>query len=92
MTLYVCWGTFPLPTGHACNRAHSALTEAGYRPKVVRSYGSRMLPDFLNVMPGRREAKKLTGRTDVPLLVTDDDEVIQGSKQIADWAKAHPAS
>jgi hypothetical protein len=28
----------------------------------------------------------------VPLLITDDDQVIQGSKEIASWAKANPAT
>jgi hypothetical protein len=28
----------------------------------------------------------------VPVLVCDDDTVIQGSKRIIAWAQAHPAS
>jgi hypothetical protein len=28
----------------------------------------------------------------VPVLVTDDDQVIQGSKEIVEWAKANPAA
>jgi hypothetical protein len=28
----------------------------------------------------------------VPVLVTDDDTVVQGSKKIISWAQAHPAS
>jgi hypothetical protein len=28
----------------------------------------------------------------VPVLVTDDDTVIQGSKKIIAWAQAHPAN
>ena len=31
------------------------------------------------------------GSSWVPLLVTDDGEVIQGSQRIVDWAQAHPA-
>jgi glutathione S-transferase-like protein len=92
--LYVCWGTFtttPRPGGHPCGNAYRALREAGHDPDVVRSYGLGMLPDFLNNTSGRREVKELTGNTWVPVLVTDDGEVIQDSKRIIDWARANPA-
>jgi hypothetical protein len=94
MKLYVCYGTWkpaPRPGGHPCGVAHQALVDAGHRPNVVRSYGLGMLPDALNVTPGRREVKRLTGNTWVPVLVTDEGEVVQGSREIADWAQAHPA-
>lgn len=82
----------PRPGGmHPCGVANRALEEAGHRPEVVRSYGAGALPDFLNLTPGRREVKRLTGRTWVPVLVTDDDEIVEGSQAIVDWAKAHPA-
>ena len=35
--------------------------------------------------------KELTGEYSVPVLVTDDDEVVAGSEEIAAWAKANPA-
>ena len=94
MKLYICWGTFgsPRPGGHPCKNAHDALTEAGHNPEVVKSYGLGVLPDFMNQTSGRKEVKKLTGNTWVPLLVTDDDQVIQGSKEIAAWAKQNPAT
>jgi hypothetical protein len=94
MKLYVCYGTFtaaPRPGGHPCGVAHEALREAGYEPEVVKSYGWGILPDFLNPSSGRREVRKLTGSNTVPVLVTDDGEVIQESKKIKEWAKAHPA-
>jgi hypothetical protein len=94
LKLYVCYGTFkPAPRrgGHPCGQAYHALKEAGYDPEVVRSYGYGLLPDFLNPSSGRREVKKLTGKTWVPVLVTDDDEVISESREIIAWAKAHPA-
>lgn len=95
MKLYVCYGTWkhaPRRGGaHPCGVAYEALVGAGHRPKVVRSYGSGLLPDFLNVTPGRREVKRLTGNTWVPVLVTDEDHVVQGSRKIVDWARAHPA-
>ena len=98
MRLYVCWGTFPVPwprhndswrpDAHPCKRAHDALREAGHAPEVVKSYGFSFLPDFTR---GRREAKRLTGESYVPVLVLDDGEVISDSKNIAAWAAEHPA-
>jgi hypothetical protein len=46
----------------------------------------------MNQTSGRKEVKRLTGNTWVPALVTDDDEVIQGSDKIAAWAKKNPAT
>jgi len=95
MKLYVCYGTFtktPRPGGHPCGNAHRALKEAGYDPKVVRSYGLGILPDVLNRTSGRTEAKRLTGKTMVPVLVTDDGEVVSDSREIVKWAKANPAT
>ena len=95
MKLYVCYGTFtvtPRPGGHPCGNAHEALKQAGYEPEVVRSYGLGLLPDFMQVTRGRREVKRLTGNYWVPVLVTDDGAVIQGSHRIVDWARTNPAS
>ena len=91
MKLYVCWGTFSLPGGHACAKADEALKESGYEPTVTRSYGAAMLPDFVNRTEGRREAKRLTGKTTVPVLVTDQGEVVAESGNIARWAKENPS-
>jgi len=91
MKLYVCWGTVETLGGHPWRKASDALEEAGYHPQVVRSYGARLLPDALNFTPGRRQVKRLTGKVDVPALVTDDGEVVQGSEKIAEWARANPA-
>lgn len=90
MKLYVCYGTFPTPRpgGHPCKTAYDALREAGYEPEVVRTYGWGPLPDITS---GRREVKRLTGQSWVPVLVTDDGRTIQDSKAIVAWAKAHPA-
>jgi hypothetical protein len=94
MKLYVCWGTFPSPRpgGHPCRNAHEALKDAGYEPEVIKSYGLGIFPDAMNRTKGREEAKRLTGRTFVPVLVTDDGEAIADSKNIIAWAKANPAS
>jgi hypothetical protein len=96
MKLYVCYGDFtaaPRPGGHPCGVASKALKEAGHDPQIVRSYGWRLLPDVFNRTRGRREVKKLspTNSVDVPLLQTDDGNVIQGTKEIVDWAAKHPA-
>ena len=94
MKLYVCWGTFstPRPGGHPCGNAYQALKDAGHDPEVVKSYGLALLPDGLNRTSGRREAKRLTGKTTVPVLVTDDGEVVADSRNIVAWAKQHPAA
>jgi Glutathione S-transferase, N-terminal domain len=95
MKLYVCYGTFtktPRPGGHPCGNAYHALRDAGHDPELVKSYGWSILPEFLNRSAGRRKAKELTGSYEVPVLVTDDGEVISDSKKIVAWAKAHPAS
>jgi hypothetical protein len=93
MKLYVCWGTFQAPWrpgGHPCRNAYQALTEAGWEPDVERVYGWAPLPDFLNPMRGK--IRELTGNDWVPVLVTDDDEVVQGSDKIAAWALDNPAA
>ncbi len=95
MKLYVCYGTWkaaPRPGGHPCGVAYHALVDAGHEPEVVLTYGLGMLPGFINELaPGRREVKRLTGNHWVPVLVSDDNEVIQGSQEIASWARGHPA-
>jgi glutathione S-transferase len=94
MRLYVCWGTFwtPRPGGHPCHNAYEALTEAGHDPEVVRVYGLGWGPRFLNVMTdGRRQIEELTGQRMVPVLVTEDGDVIHDSVRIAEWAERNPA-
>lgn len=98
MRLYVCWGTFPVPwprtglpwrpSAHPCKSAHDALRRAGHSPEIVRTYGLASLPDFTT---GRKQVKRLTGESWVPVLVLDDGEVITDSQDIAAWARDHPA-
>jgi len=95
--LYVCWGTFAVPWprksaswrpgAHPCKRAYDALKAAGHSPEVVRVYGFAGLPD---VTRGRREVKRLTGESFVPVLVLDDGTVIKESGEIVAWAAANP--
>jgi hypothetical protein len=91
--LYICYGNFrsPRPGGHPCRTAQEAVKAAGYKPEVIKSYGLGYLPGLFNMTRGRREVKKLTGSYMVPVLVTDDGTVTQGSHEVADWANAHPA-
>jgi hypothetical protein len=93
--LYVCWNTMQTPRpprGHPCHNAHKALRDAGYDPEVIKVRGLGVGPRFMHVMTdGRREVEKLTGSPTVPVLVTDDGEVINESQRIVEWAKAHPA-
>ena len=94
MKLYICWGTFhsPRPGGHPCRNAYQALREAGHEPELIKSYGLGILPDTpFNQTDGRKEAKRLTGKSVVPVLGTDDGEVVSDSKNIVDWAKKNPA-
>ncbi len=98
MKLYVCWGTFPVPwprrgaswrpAEHPCKKAYDALTHAGHSPSVVKCYGLARLPDLTR---GRREVKRLTGASFVPVLVLDDGEVIAESENIVAWARRRPA-
>jgi Glutathione S-transferase, N-terminal domain len=94
MRLYICWGTFQTirPGGHPCHNAYNALRDAGHDPELVRVHGLGIGPRFLQVKTaGRKEVEELTGSPMVPVLVTDDDEVINESKRIVAWAEAHPA-
>src|SRR5919204_525209 len=85
--LYVCWGTFPVPWprrsaswrpgAHPCKKAHDALKGAGHSPDVVKAYGFAALPDITHT---RKEVKRLTGESFVPVLVLDDGQVIPDSK------------
>ncbi len=86
LKLYVCWTTNEIYGTHACGNAYIALKELGHDPEVVKAYGWRVLPEVMNKTKGRVDVKDLTGDITVPVLVTDDGEVVKGSKQIEEWA------
>jgi hypothetical protein len=67
------------------------LKDAGHEPDVIKSYGFAPLPGLFNRTRGRSEVQELTGNRWVPALVLDDGTVIDGSKEIVDWARANPA-
>jgi hypothetical protein len=96
MKLYVCYGTWTAGKAvhpHPCGEAHKAVVAAGHAPEVIRSYGLGVLPGMINGLTGgRRKVKELTGNYWVPVLVTDDGTVVQGSQKIIDWAHANPAA
>jgi len=52
-----------------------------------------MAPALSLVVPtsGRKEVKRLTGESFVPVLVLDDGEVIKDSKRIIEWARGNRA-
>jgi hypothetical protein len=68
--------------------AHDALRAAGHSPDVVKAYGFAALPDITRA---RKEVKRLTGESFVPVLVLDDGQVIRDSKNIVAWARDNPA-
>lgn len=94
MKLYICWGTFqtPRPGGHPCANAYNAVREAGHDPEIVKVHGLGVGPRLFHwVTSGRKEVERISGQRSVPVLVTDDAEVIADSKRIIEWAQAHPA-
>ncbi len=94
MKLYVCWGTFATPGhGHPCRTAHQALLAAGYEPEVIKVRGLGVGPRIFQwITDGRREVEELSGQRAVPVLVTDDGEVIAESERIVEWAAANAAA
>ena len=93
MKLYVCWGTFPtFGSGHPCRNALDGLQAAGHQPEIVRSFGWGLLPAVLNRSEGRRLARQRTGKSWLPLLITDAGDAVSGSNNIKSWAAQHPGS
>jgi glutathione S-transferase len=42
--------------------------------------------------PQRRKVREVSGQNWVPVLVTDEGEVVKDSRNIVEWAKNNPAS
>jgi len=76
---------------HPCGLAYHALRDAGHDPEVTHALGWNKLPRVMNLTPGRREAERLTGSLTVPVLITDDGEVVAESGPIRRWARENPA-
>ncbi len=93
MKLYVCWGTFREPFHrHPCRAAHRALLAAGHRPELVKVRGLGVGPRLFHwTTKGRREVELVSGQRVVPVLLTDEGEVVVESTAIVAWAGSHPA-
>ena len=76
--------------GHPCGRAVRAVRDAGHKPEIVAVGGYKLMP-WTRRGDVRAEVERLSGQSDVPILVLDDGEVISGTSTIINWAKAHPA-
>lgn len=57
-------------------------------PEVVKTGGCYRTDPFF---PGRREVKRLTGNYEVPTLVLDNGTIIDGSRNIVEWARSNEA-
>ena len=85
MKLYVCWGTFqtPAPAARApCHNAYDGAEEAGHDPEVDQGPRARRSGRGSCHLKtdGRREVERLSGQRVVPVLVTDDGEVVADSQ------------
>jgi glutathione S-transferase len=74
---------------HPCGIAAKALNEAGH------TYEHKTVGGFKNIPFSRRgkraEIVALTGQEDVPVLLLDDGQTVQGSSAIIAWAAANSA-
>jgi glutathione S-transferase len=67
------------------------LRAAGYEPEVIKVRGLGVGPRIFHwTTDGRREVEELSGQRVVPVLVTDEGDVINESARIVEWATAHP--
>lgn len=91
MILYTCaarkLGADAPIVKHPCGVAAKALDESGHRYEHKVVGGFKRIP--LSRRGRRTEILELTGQEDVPLLVTDDGTLVQGSQAIVAWARAH---
>jgi glutathione S-transferase len=88
LTLYVCHVDERVPGAlHACRRAQDALRDAGHDfEKVVYGKG-RPLGLFTNGQ--RPELKEMSGQEKLPVLKLADGSTVNGSADIAAWAKSN---
>jgi glutathione S-transferase len=98
VVLYTCAferaaGGLPAPFAHPCGRAAKALDDAGhsYEIKQVKG-GTFKLWTWPSRARDRAEVERLSGQRAVPILVLDDGEVISGSGEIVNWARAHTSA
>jgi glutathione S-transferase len=78
---------------HPCAKAGKALDAAGYEYELKTVGGYRLAAwTWGSRGEDRAEVKRLSGTSEVPILVLDDGQVISGSGAIARWAREHPSS
>jgi glutathione S-transferase len=90
MLLYTCGAKKSGHPLHPCGRAAKALDEAGHSYEIEAVAGYKLLP-WTRRGDARAEIERLTGQSDVPVLVLDDGRTVAGSGEIVDWARSHPA-
>src|SRR5271168_4896675 len=87
LKLYVCHVDDGGPGPHACKRAQRALRDAGHDfEKVVFGKGH---PFGLFTKGKRPELKEMSGQEMLPVLALPDGTTVNGSADIATWAKAN---
>ncbi len=91
MKLYTCGQTdHGAMVGHPCARAVKALRDAGHAIEIEVVEGYKLMPWTRR---GKRDAiREISGQEDVPVLITDDGDVISGTGTIVRWAKEHAAA
>jgi len=97
MVLYVCangthFGGLPKPIAHPCGRAAKALDDAGHSYQVKKVKGGTLKWwTWPSRSRDRAEVRELSGQNAVPILVLDDDTVINGTDTIVEWARSSSA-
>ena len=80
MRMIVCWSTGG-GSHHACGPPTAPLKDAGYDPRGREGLLDAAGAGRAAASPsGRKEAKRRTGKSDVPVLILDDDTTVAGSK------------
>ena len=90
MILYTCGQKKTAASVHPCGRAAKALDDAGYDYEIEVVPGYKLMP-WTRRGDARARIEELTGQSDVPVLLLDDQETVVGTGTIVDWAKANPA-
>ena len=98
MVLYTCSlkkaaGDLPAALGHPCGRAAKALDDAGHGYEIKTVKGGSLRPwTWPSRARDRAEVEQLSGQRAVPILVLDGGEVVTGTGEIVNWARANPAA
>jgi glutathione S-transferase len=78
------------PPPHACKRVQNALRENGHEfDKVIAGRG---IPFALFTTGRRPKLKSFSGQEKLPVMRLPDGTIINGSANIIEWARSHPAA